>query len=72
MLFQVWYVGAIATLLFLWGGLTVGRCYASLRNIVKTGGGYAGLMSFSILLAVVWPVTMVSLLRYIHVNSEAK
>jgi hypothetical protein len=70
--FKVWGIGALATLIFLWGYLIAGYFNPEIQDeTYSKHGGLLSMLAFCIVLACVWPYTIGNLLWFIK-KHEAK
>jgi len=63
---KIWAFPALATLLFLWGYMTIGYFDAEIRPTYDKHGGFFPMFLFCIPVAAIWPYTLVNLLYFIR------
>ena len=72
---KIWGIPAIGTLIFLWGYLIAGYRDPEIREgTYAQHGGLISMMAFCILLAAIWPYSIVNMMRFIkkHETEEVK
>jgi hypothetical protein len=68
---NLWGIPAIGTLIFLWGYLILGYKDKDIReNTYAQHGGLVPMMLFCIVLAAIWPYTIINMMSFIKKHEK--